>query len=58
MHLNAEWHHIKTKGPTDKDSSDEWTNQEDTQQVFGLHCYLQKKKASVFSYISWTNISF
>lgn len=61
MYLNEqpEWNHIKIKGSPERDSKNEWTNQVDTRQVFGLHFHLQKKKkASVFSYIQWTKISF
>lgn len=44
MYLYPKGNQIKTKRSTDKDSSDEWTNQEDTQQVYGLHFYHQKKE--------------
>lgn len=48
MFLYPEWNDIFKKGSPEKDSNDDWTNQEDTQQVFGLHFLPSEKRASVF----------
>lgn len=49
MFLYPEWNDIFKKGSPEKDSNDDWTNQEDTQQVFGLHFLPSEKKSICFS---------